>query len=271
MKQISLLIPCLAFASLAHGSLLLQEDFNSLTAGDLQGQNGWTAVSDVDVAAGGLSYSSGTIVISGGANHSVWSGANVQPIASKGFTSQSAEVWFSLTIRVTATDTSSRFWFYVSDDADLGNSGVMGQINSGSQALLTAYRANSTQFASGNASLDVGNTLFLVGRFSQTGISSTVGDYDKMEMWVNPNSATLGAGANYFSATNVTGTGISTGIDTFAVTALGTGSTVLWDNLRVGTGQADVLDVHVVPEPNALLLLGLAGIFGIGVRRRNRR
>jgi hypothetical protein len=267
-----ILTPLLAFALIApaHGALLLSENFDSLSVGDLNGQNGWSADAVLDVASGGLGYSSGDISVSGGTKHAVWSGANAQPIGSKGFASQSDEVWFSLTIKVVATNTSSRFWFYVSDDADLGNAGVVGQINTGSNALLGGYRATTSQFTSAGTSIDVGNTLFIVGRFSQTGTSPTVGDYDKMEMWVNPDSTTLGVA---FTATNTNGSGISTGIDTFAITALGTGSNVIWDNLLVGTSQADVLDVYAstIPEPSTFALLGGIGALGFaGLRRRKR-
>ncbi len=267
MNRFLALVPCVAFATAAQAGLLLQENFDNLTLGDLNGQNGWTANAALDVAAGGLSYSNGSITIAGGAKHATWSGASVQPLGSKPFDSQSGEVWFSLTINVAETDTSSRFWFYVSDDADLGNAGVMGQINNNSTALLAGYRAATSQFTSGNASLDVGSTLFLVGRFSQTGDSTTVGDYDKMEMWVNPGSTTLGVA---FTAVNATGSNISTGINTFALTALGTGSTVLWDNLRVGTTQADVLDVYAIPEPATFAALTGLGVLGLAATRRRR-
>ncbi|MEZ0215760.1 MAG: PEP-CTERM sorting domain-containing protein [Rariglobus sp.] len=266
-KTLSVLAPLFACATLSHATVLLQENFNSLSTGDLNGQNLWTADAGLDVAAGGLSYNSGTLSIAGGSKHATWSGISIQPLGSKTFASQSGEVWFSLTINVSAADTASKFWFYVSDDADLANSGVIGKINDNSNALLTGYRAGSTQYPSTGTSLNIGSTLFIVGRFSQTGVSSTVGDYDKMEMWVNPDSTTLGVA---FTATNATGSGISTGIDTFALTAVGTGSTVLWDNLLIGTSQADVLDVYAIPEPSTYAAFGGLAALGLATLRRRR-
>lgn len=271
MKKLLPALPLLAFATLGCSAPLLVENFDSLNITDLNGQNGWTADAALDVASGGLSYTKGIISIDGGDKHATWSGANVQPLGSKAFASQSSEVWFSLTINVTATDTSSRFWFYVSNDADLADAGVVGQINSNSTALAAGSRIGSSQAISANSSLNAGNTVFIVGRFSQTGITTTVGDYDKMEMWVNPDSTSLGVA---FTATNPTGTtgGITGGIDTFALTALGTGSTVLWDNLRVGTTQADVLDVYVIPEPSTYTAFGgLAAMSLVVLRRRATR
>ena len=55
MKPLSIIVPCIAFASAAQGALLLQENFDSLNTGDLGGQNGWTADTALDVAAGGRS------------------------------------------------------------------------------------------------------------------------------------------------------------------------------------------------------------------------
>ncbi len=271
MKKLITALPLLAFATLGFSAPLLVENFDSLNIADLNGQNGWTANAALDVASGGLSYSNGAISIAGGDKHATWSGADVQPLGFKAFASQSGEVWFSLTINVTATDTSSRFWFYVSNDADLGDAGVVGQINNNSTALAAGSRIGSSQAISGNSSLNAGNTLFIVGRFSQsqTGGTAAVGDYDKMEMWVNPDSTTLGVAS---AAINTTGTGITSGIDTFALTALGTGSTVLWDNLRVGTTQADVLDVYTIPEPSSYAALGgLAAMSLAALRRRATR
>ncbi|MDA3875304.1 MAG: PEP-CTERM sorting domain-containing protein [Kiritimatiellae bacterium] len=257
---------CLSLAT-GYSELLLTEDFESLTTGDLNGQNGWSAITAVDVAAGGLGYSNGSMVIDGGTKHATWTGANAQGIASKAFASQSEEVWFSFTVNVVTTDTANRFWFTVSDDADLGNSGVMGQINSNSGALLSGYRAGSTQITSAGTPIPT-ETFLLVGRFSKDGISSSITDYDRMEMWVNPDSATLGTGSNYYDATDATGSGISSGIDTFAISSLGTGATeVQWDNLRIGTTQGDV----VIPEPSTLLLVTIAGLLGVvGLRRKGR-
>lgn len=274
VKSLAALVPLVAFTTFAHATLLLSETFDSRNTGDLNGQNGWTANTAVDVATGGLSYSAGTLSIAGGSKHAQWTNLNVQGIGSKTFDSQSGEVWFSLTINVSATTTNSRFWFYVSDDADLNDAGAVGQIYTGSNALGAASRIGSSQTASTPTSLNIGNTLFIVGRFSQstTGGTVTAGDYDMMEMWVNPTSTTLGV--TTFTALSATGTGIKTGIDTFALSALtasGTGATVLWDNLLVGTTQADVLNVYAIPEPSAFAALGGVAALGLAALQRRRR
>lgn len=268
-KSFLALTALLACAPLTHATILLQENFDSRNLGDLNGQNGWTANTALQVTTGGLSYTGGNLSVSGGTQHSEWTNANVEALGSKAFTSQSGEVWFSLTINVTATTTTSRFFFSVNDDTDLANSGYIGQINTGSQALLTGYRAGSTQYVSGNAALPQNTTLFIVGRYSKDGNHAT--EYDKMEMWVNPTSTSLGV---VFTAAHATaGSGISSGINTFLISALtssGTGATVLWDNLLVGTTQADVLDVYAIPEPSTYAALGGLAALGLATLRRRR-
>ncbi|HSI08481.1 MAG: PEP-CTERM sorting domain-containing protein [Rariglobus sp.] len=275
-KTLSVLAPLFACATFSHAAVLLSENFNGLNTGNLGGQNNWTANAALQVAAGGLSYTStsGTIKVLGGTQHSTWTNANIAPLGSKNFVSQTGDVWFSLTINVTATTTNSRFWFYVSNDADLNDSGVVGQIFSGSGALGTGARIGSNQTGPTGASttLPGQTTLFIVGHYSQSAVggTATVGDYDKMEMWVNPDSTTLGVG---FTAINTTDASGATAISTFALSALtasGTGATVLWDNLLVGTTQADVLDVYAIPEPSTYAAIGGLAALGLATLRRRR-
>lgn len=274
-----ILTPLLALAVMAplHGAPLLSENFENLNTGALNGQGGWSAAGELTVATGGLSYSNGDINIAGGTHHAVSTGANVQGAAFNTFASQSGEVWFSLTLNVSTTNNSNRFWFHVSDDADLNDSGVIGQTNSSSTALHGGVRIGSSQESTNTGvSLggNLGTTFFVVGRYfqSETGGTSTVGDYDSMEVWVNPDSTTLGTGV---ASSFTTGSGIIGGIDTFALSALGGGATILWDNLLVGTSQADVLDVYAstIPEPSSFAALGGLAALGLAVagRRRNRR
>ncbi|MFH1498577.1 MAG: PEP-CTERM sorting domain-containing protein [Verrucomicrobiota bacterium] len=276
MKSL-ILTPLLALAiSLpAHGALLLSENFDNLNTGALNGQNSWSAAGELTVGDGGLSYSNGDITIAGGARHSVSTGANAQGVASKAFASQSGEVWFSLTLNVSTTTNSNRFWFHVSDDADLNDSGVIGQTNTSSTALLGGVRIGSSQQSTSTGislGSNLGTTFFVVGRYFQAeeGGTATVGDYDSMEVWVNPDSTTLGSGV---ASSFTTGSGITGGIDTFALSALGGGATVLWDNLLVGTSQADVLDVYTstIPEPSSFAALGGLAALGLAAAGRRRR
>ncbi len=50
----------------AFGVVLYRQDFESHTPGALSGQDGFTAMSQAQVAAGGLSYENGDVAIDGG-------------------------------------------------------------------------------------------------------------------------------------------------------------------------------------------------------------
>lgn len=264
MKKLISLIPIVACATIVHGSTLLSENFDDLSTGGLNSQDGWSAVSQMQVASGGLSYSSGDITINGGTQHAAWNGALDQNSASKTFSAQTGDVWFSFTFNVVAHTSTSRFWFYVSDTPDLNNSGVMGQINTGSGALLGGYRVNSSQFTSSGTTMPT-TTAFLVGRLSKDG--TAVGDgYDRMEMWLNPSSTDLGTG---FVAVSSSAMSNTIEIDTFGIAALTSSSTVQWDNLLVGTSQADVVDVYAVPEPATFAFA--AGAIGLALAAYMRR
>ena len=81
-------------------------------------------------------------------------------------------------------------------------------------------------------------------------------DNDLLGLWVNPDGTDTASSFDVSAA--YTGGNWSTGL------RFASGTTVAWDNVRVGTSFADV----TVPEPSApLLALGTAGLFFL-VRRR---
>lgn len=248
----------------AHATLLLSEDFESLVVGDLNGQNGWTANAALDVVAGGHSYSNGDIVINGGTKHIAATGQFL-PLGNKDFTSQSGDVWFSLTYSATGP-AGDRSWMYVGTDAAIstGQKAVIGDQNDGGYSLQAAYRNGSTQVASGHVAAPAASPFFLVARFWKSGTHGV--NYDQVNLWVNPDSATLGTA----HATAIRDVTLTEGIDIFGLSTGGTGS-FEWDNILVGTTQADVLDVYVIPEPSTLMLVSIAGLLGVlGLRRKGR-
>ncbi|WOO40092.1 PEP-CTERM sorting domain-containing protein [Rubellicoccus peritrichatus] len=263
MKYLFFLVSLLACTLTAQGITLLNENFNSLSIGDLNGQDGWSAVTEMDVAAGGLDYSNGDISIDGGTNHAVWTNASAQGAASKAFTGQTGDVWFSFTYNTVSAGGNSRYWFQVGESSGLANSGVMGRIQSNSGLIYSGYRVNTSQFISGGSALPAGN-VFLVGRLSKDGTAGAGTGYDLMEMWINPSSTTLGVANIAENAANFDVT-----IDTFGISVLNDSSTVQWDNLLVGTTQADVLDIYAIPEPSTYAMAaGLLGMAVVCLRQR---
>ncbi|MEM6550726.1 MAG: PEP-CTERM sorting domain-containing protein [Planctomycetota bacterium] len=255
---------------------LLSDNFESYATGDLNGNGGWTANAAVDVVAGGLDYANGDITINGG-DQRVFSNAlspNAQTaLASNSFASQDGEVWFSFTLQADNSSNTPRYWFYVGEDAALasGSSGVKGSIadnNTGDDGIRAEFRRNTNAQSSSDAAFTSNEVLFVVGRLSKDGVGPSAADaYDLFEFWLNPSSTTLGAPTRSIEPN--TASTFTDGIDTFGLTTLSAATDLSWDNLLIGTSQADVVDVYTtpIPEPASLALVGL-GLLAIGGRRR---
>ena len=273
-KTLSVALPFVACATLSHAAVLLQENFDNLNAGALSGDNsnGWTAVSGVNVAAGGISYSNGAITINGGANRvesTLLSGGTGSPLATKGFAAQSGEVWFSFTLRVDSSANNSRYWFWVSDTTDIntGATGTVANSNTANRTIFSEIRINTSVSSTSVVSSAVDDqTYFFVAKLSKNGNATNADAYDQMEVWLNPNSTTLTGGIVANGHINAGTTG---GIANFGLTTLTTAADIQWDNLLVGTSQADVLNVYAIPEPSAFAAYGgFAAISFAALRRR---
>lgn len=265
----------LALIAPAHGALLLSENFDSLNTGALNGQSDWSAVTGVNVTAGGLGYSKGDITIAGGANrvesNLVSTGVDA-PLATNSFATQSGEVWFSFTMRIASSAANSRYWFWVSDTTNI-NSGITGAVansSTGNQTIFSEIRINTSASPTGITSEVDGETYFFVARLSKDGNATNADAYDRMEVWLNPESTTLSGGVVADAPASVSLTG---GIANFGLTTLTSAATIQWDNLLVGTSRADVFDVYTstIPEPSAFALLGGIGALGLAVSRRRKR
>lgn len=281
MKTIPLLIACTALASAAQAALLLQENFDGLNTGNLNGQNGWTAKSGVSVAPGGLSYSAGSLTVSGGANRvesTLIGSGSADYLATKGFAAQSSDVWFSFTLRIDTSDqppttfgNGPRFWFWVSDTTDI-STGVTGSVtdnNTGNKNLSSEIRLTSTPTANSSGVIVTDSVYFLVARLSKDGGATLANAYDRLELWVNPTSTSIGAAT--ISSDAPASASFTGGIANFGLTTLSTAADLQWDNLRIGTTRADVVDVYAIPEPASFAALaGLAGL-GLAATRRRRR
>jgi hypothetical protein len=271
-KTLSVLAPLFACATLSHATVLLQEDFNSLTTGDLNGQNSWTADAGLDVVAGGQSYNSGTLSISGGANRvqsATPSSGVAAPLATKSFTSQSSEVWMSFTMSISTSVNGDRYWFWLSDTTNInsGFTAAVGDTNQGTKGLYAETRINTTAIASTQTTITEGQVIFLVARLSKDGAATDTNAYDRVELWVNPTSTIIGSATTSVDRTDSVFTG---GVVSFGLTVLGTTPTLGWDNLLVGTSQADVLNVYAIPEPSTYAALGGLAALGFTALRRRR-
>lgn len=258
----------------ASASLLATADFEDLTLGTLEGQGGGSgfagtwSVGDVDsrvtVISSSLSYSNGDVVSSGGgralqfqweANENITDGIMSRPLSA----SQSGAIYMSLLFRETANNepfsigSPNDFVQWGFDDAGGGNpNATVLRRNGELQARSNTTTANSV--GSGLVSvLDV--TRMLVFRATNTG-----GNYNSISLFVDPSSLSEPAP----DATSAFDSGIPTFSHFVARSAFHElGDTFVIDNIRIGTTWEDV----VVPEPSAIVLLGLGGIAALRRRR----
>lgn len=262
----------------ARAALIAYDSFNTYPTGDLSGNNGgegWTTAwasftAANDVVAGGLSYSSGGVIIEGGANSmqktGTAGGANADPYLNRSFTSTSStEVWMSFLLRSTNLSGTDFLEFYLSDatgenfsGAALINFGATGGDKVGARAN-PSLAANSVSAYNGGISANT--TYFLVLRVSGDGEASAT-NYDRVELWVNPSSTTLGA--------STVSVDLDMGINSlsyFGLRAanLANSDVFGFDELRIGTTTLDV----VVPEPAPASILAV-GVLSLSLYRRRR-
>jgi hypothetical protein len=159
----------------------------------------------------------------------------------------------------TPASVGSQLW--VQSDGGTGYQlGIAMGSNTSGTGLPVAYDTTKTY--------NVGDTLFVVGSYS---LNSGAGN-DAVNLWVNPDGSSLGAGSAPASAATVANNGTVTDLARIASFTLFNNSanepSGQIDDLRVGLDWADVTPV-AVPEPSFLSLSILAGFAfaGAGVRR----
>jgi hypothetical protein len=257
---------------MAPAAVLFQETFESYSVGNLNGNGGWSGDNAVQVASGGLSYTSLGLIVPGGSQHAEWSAIASNGLISNTFAGQNGnEVWFSFTMNVTATDNSSRFFIGAGSQTDNNHSGGIGDATTGSAALNAYYRNNSQTPVSAAAAQIYGTTRFVVGRISKDGPASA-SDFDRIEIWLDPFDRNLSLSTFRLAESASFSMGVDAGgIDTFMMATIGTASSVKVDNIVVGTTLGDVLKPYFspIPEPATATLL-LTGSLMLRYIRRSR-
>lgn len=254
-----LLLVSLAAATPANAALLAYDPFD-YAVGDLTGNSGgtgwsaaWAARTEMDVVAASLSYSKGEITASGGsaaAQITSLIGSAQDNVANRTFAPQTGDVYFSVLFKPAAgLDTNDFLQFIVNDDTDLHNAGSVGLRNSTENGFFARIRTSSADTnAKSNVQAVLGNTYLLVGKF----FKSAGGSYDKMSVWVDPQTLAEPAA----SATVMSSSGSATvSYLTMRTSDMEVGDQFQFDELRIGTTWADV-----VPEPATLTLLALGAV-----------
>ena len=284
LGQLNVFVVAAALAVCAAGNraeadLIVGDNFETYTTGDLNGQNGamsgatgpwgaaYTANAVVDVATGGLSYSNGAISVDGGSQHVVVGGVNNNSLVARPFTSQTGDLYFSFLFQTTATVGDDFLQFTMNNnaaDADFSAAIIMTSLY---QARITSDGSNATTANSAVAPV-VGMPMLLVGKVTKTGGST---NYNRLDLFVNPNSLSEPVTIDATVNRDMLITTLS--FFTIRTARLDGGDAYLFDALRVGTTWGDVvspINYAAVPEPSSFALAAI-GAAGFAWRRRRRQ
>jgi hypothetical protein len=253
----------------AEAALVAYEGFESYTASTaLSGDSGgtgwtanWAAIAGVNVKAATLSYSNGSVVVSGGSlSGGVDDATNATSAASRSVTAQTGTLYMSLLMAMPAglsTDDFVHFMF--NDDTVNTNSGGFGKISTTTIKLGARIgTGNGGTTTDSTVDLTGTDTFFLVGKISKVASAT----YNRLDLYINPSSLTEPVTADAVRSADST---IST-ISFFSLRTanLDAADRVQFDELRLGTTFADV-----VPEPATGVLMMLGAML-LGSRRAPR-
>ncbi len=273
MKMITRLVACLLIGLFyfvgncgLKAAIVVEDNFDSYTGainGGTGGSGAWTMGwssmfgSTTAISSSVLSYSAGDIDINGGTRSLQITDNNGNPTLYRKFTPQTGPVYFSFLAQLPLSGLGDQFLgihFTDSGNGGLDNTpsgevGLFGGSEISPDAIVRAavYRDTGSR-TDASVPYAVGETVFVVGKFSDEGIENTTpGIYDLMELWVNPTTFTEPAVPSV-SAERDTDAGTAVGltsIDTFAVRtanfSTGQGEIALIDQLVIGTSYASVV------------------------------
>jgi hypothetical protein len=270
---LGLLLSLLAAPPVA-ADLLAGEDFESYAVGSSlsggSGGEGWTAAWHVaanyagklTIVEGGLSYHQGDFAIDGGGRALQITGpvSSNPTVAQRTFASTAETVYMSMLFQTTTAtgDRDDDFVQFGLDDkfdhprASIGHR-VNGDIDDHDFFARTSSNHQRSTFTDG-AGADI-LTHLLVARVTR----SQGGQYDRVELWVDPTSLDLGVA----DAIQTYNTGLSA-VDRFVMRLayLEGGDSYRIDELRIGSGLSQVISAspQTIPEPSAgwIAALGLA-------------
>lgn len=237
--------------------------------------NNWTAASADTVAQSTevLSYSNGEVNISGGTHSVLHQASNGNPTLWRSFASQTGPVYFSLLMKLPANATNEFVGFHFTD-SEVGLTNLPSfevGLFPGTAGYVRAriYRPNNT-FGTDTETFDPrGNTILVVGRISNEGSDASPDVYDKLDLFINPNTIIEPTPTRTvdFSTALVSPefAGLKS-INTFGFRTANfvAGESVLFDELRIATSYAEAIGI---PEPSSFLL-GLGGLILLTCIRR---
>lgn len=190
-----------------------------------------------------LSYSNGTISISGGSKYLNLTGNNTTNNATVSLASSIAStstVYFSSLIRTPSTVSGSAFLSLFNSPTD---STVRARVGESSSNFAAGMNATSNNTIS---SLSTGTTHLIVGKLNSNGTSFT-----SLDLFLDPNNSSLeGTPTASIDPADTTFTATNFGIRTFS---LSSGNSVDFDEFRIATTWADV--TRPIPEPSSIFFI----------------
>lgn len=262
-------------ASPLNGAVLLTEDFESLTTGELNGQSGTGGISGTWSAQEGITeiisaptpfsttLADGEIVFGGGKTLQLTGNSN-EAISANLTSPQTATFYVSFLIQLQAgsigVNDFATIWLGEGNFIGAPAVGIKSQLGPNNTDFMGRISGNQEGYAP--EQLVVGDSYFLVAEVLKTGGSST---YNEVNFWVNPGVADQ-------TTPEATSTG-SIDFDEFSgfgirSVNLDADDVILIDNLTISTTWIDAFVPNGVPEPSSSLLVGVASIISIFRRKR---
>ncbi len=218
-----------------------------------------------------MTYSAGTIAVNGG-SQSLRINGNAEVYFSRQFETigtAGEDIYFSFLFKEVTGGTDDFLNFWISHDADRSNSAGIGVLTTSYRRFGARIHENGTTSTGTQTGPNyvAGDTYLLVGRISRDGTAgATPTIFDRVDLWVNPESSTLGAAditINYSSLVED-----SVGMSFFGLhTTNVAGGDIRIDELRIGTSAAGVLSTIPEPSSYAVIFGGVALLCGL--RRRH--
>lgn len=263
----------------ARAALVASDSFEQYTAGQALANNGnnggtgfssawggvtFTTTNSVNVVNSSLSYTGGSVSVSGGTKAIEFKNAAIgDPVLSRQIDgTETGTLYFSFLFKAVSgvsTSTQTFFQFTLNDNTVVTNSGSA-TFDATPAANKFGARVGTTNGGSsidGNPAVANGDTMFLVGKLSK----STGTTYNRLDLFINPTTLTEPGSASAFSSANSTITDIN--YFTIRTVGLASGNNFLFDHLTIGDSY-----VSVIPEPTSLGLLA-AGATMLLSRRRS--
>lgn len=255
----------------ARAQLIAYEPFNytagSTVAGNtLSGVGIWAAVNTGtaptvvtgNLSVTGLQASTGNSAYLPGGNHQ----EAVLPFTS----TTTGSIYFSLALNVTAQPTGASYILGFSTGNTSFGATIFTQASGAGYQIGFSNRSSGSTVTYDSTVYALNATVFLVGRYD---FVSGTGN-DTSALWINPSSATFGAGAAPTATLTSSGGTDMTAISQFLLRGASGSPISTVDELRVGTTWASVTPA-AIPEPSTYAALFGAFALGLVALRRHRR